>query len=329
MNIISIEQNNSSFVSNTEKDKNFSNLDYISISSYALRNCESNKCVSFLNFNLDLFSCQDIIVHSAKLLIPLEIYKMNPCFPPKEISLSFIAEDFSYRDLTWNNQPAAIPYEKVSITKNELKNNCIAINVTSLVCQWIYNKMTNYGIKLSVEPSNIMIILPKNKIKYSPKLIINYSTNQKNTSIPTVLFLRSTSNQTQIINPNECIVMDEITLMSPKGIKYNCNNGVITIRKKGYYNFKFTINIVGTCFDSNCKECNTTVSFKNLTTNKSIDFYLPDVIPANMHGYGIIFVEHENEEFAFHKNFNAAYSHFCHNIPFRIICCTMPDTTFF
>lgn len=302
MNIISLEQENSSFISNTEPDKNFSALDYISVSSYALRNCESNKCISYLNFNLDLFSCQDIIIHSAKLLIPLEIYKMNPCLSPKEILLSFITEDFSYKDLTWNNQPKTIPYKKVTITKNEIKSNCIAIDVTSLVCQWIYNNMDNYGIRLSVYPPNIMIILPKNKIKYSPKLVINYSNNQKSISIPTILYLRSTTNQTKLINPNERIIMNEITLISPEGIKYNSTNGVITISKTGYYNFQFALSIIGTCSDSKYSEVIATVSLKNLTTNKTLDFHLLDVIPAEMHGYGIIFVEHENEEFVLINN---------------------------
>ena len=297
MNIISIEQENSSFISNTEPDKNFSALDYISISSYALRNCESNRCISYLNFNLDLFSCQDITIHSAKLLIPLEIFKITPSIAPKEISLSFITEYFSYKDLTWNTQPHSIPYEKITITKNEIKNNCIAIDVTSLMCQWIYNNLDNYGIKLSVCPPNIMIILPKNKIKYSPKLVINYSSNQKNVSTPTVLYLRSSANQTKLIKPNEYIIMNEINLISPEGIQYNSTNGVITINKKGYYNFQFALNIVGTCCDSEYSDIIATVSLKNLTTNKRLDFHLIDVIPGELNGFGIISVENENEEF--------------------------------
>lgn len=305
MNIISLEQENSSFVSNTEPDKNFSALDYISVSSYALRNCESNKCISYLNFNLDLFSCQDIIIHSAKLLIPLEIYKITPCLSPKEILLSFVTEDFSYKDLTWNNQPSAIPYEKVPITKNEIKNNCIAIDVTSLVCQWIYNNMNNHGIKLSVYPPNIMIILPKNKIKYTPKLVINYSNNEKKSiSTPTVLYLRSTTNQTKLINPNDRVIMNEITLISPEGIKYNNTNGVITISKTGYYNFQFELSIIGTCCNLEYSEIIATVSLKNLTTNKTLDFHLADVIPGELHGYGIIFIEHENEELVLINNSN-------------------------
>ena len=297
MNIISLEQENSSFVSNTEPDKNFSALDYISVSSYTLRNCESNKCISYLNFNLDLISCKDIIIHSAKLLIPLEIYKINLCLSPKEILLSFVTEYFSYKDLTWNNQPKAIPYEKVPITKIDIKNNCIAIDITSLICQWIYNDMYNYGIKLSVYPPNIMIILPKNKIKYSPKLVINYSNNEKKCiSTPTVLYIRSTNNQTKLINPKDRVIMDEITLISPEGIKYDNTTGVITIKKTGYYNFQFALNIIGTCCTIEISEIIATVSLKNLTTNQTLDYNLVDVIPGELHGFGIIFIEHENEE---------------------------------
>lgn len=296
MDTIILEQNNSTFISNIEKDRNFSSLDYLSISNYLTKECES-RCIALMNFNLDLLCSDSIVVHNARLIIPLEIFKIDKFPYNKELKIFYNTESFCQDCVTWNSSPSSSFFASIPITRKEIKERYLIMDLTPLICDWLYNNLCNYGIALSVDSADIMIILPKTKIKYSPKLIINYSCKREKNCNTVALYAECTEYASKIIAPDEVFKLNTTRVITPNGISYDTETGIITITQKGYYNLNFTLNLEGSDNGLDCSDCFLNISLKNLTTNVVTDFHMPEVMQGEIHSHSLIYVSQVEEQF--------------------------------
>lgn len=301
MNTILLEQYNSAFISDAEKDKNFSHLDYISISNYYTSKSKT-KCVALINFNLNLLKCSEVIVHDAKLILPLELSKELSYSKKTKINIFYNTEAPSYKTLTWNTRPNAEFYSSTVLDKKNIKDNYISLDLTSLVCKWMYRKAHNFGIAISLNSPNSILFLAKYKINKSPKLMITYSINSNDNSHSSTLYLQLTNKKARILKPSDFIIMNKIRTLSHKGIDYDINTGIITIQRKGFYNFTFDLNLEGSGPVE--KHCNSyiDIALKNLSRNKIITFNSPEIIPQKIIGSCLVEVKKAGEKFVLINN---------------------------
>lgn len=296
METIFLEQSNSTFICNIEENKNFSSLDYLSISNYSSENCIT-KCDSLINFNLELLNSSSILIHNAYLILPIEIYKEDQSNPFKDIRLYKNTEEYSYTTVTWSSRPKSSLYSTTSITRKTLNNKHISIDITELVVDWLYNKIPNYGITLNSETRDIFTIFPKYKLNYSPKLLIRCTSNSNLIEKPTAIYLQSSNLNGAILKSQQVIIFNNIIEKTPKGISYDKNTGIITISKKGYYDCHWEINLNGSDDISSIN-----IALKNLTKNTIVSFYMPVMLQGQIVGNALLNVTENEEQFVLFNN---------------------------
>lgn len=290
MNSILIEPKNSTFISNAEKEKNFSSLDYLSISDYISDN-SNIKCSALLDFDFNILKNDSIIIHSSELILPIEILKQNRTKHDKYISILNNLESFSYDCVTWDTKPETETFNKVSIKSCMTSKKYLTIDVTELICSWLYNSTPNYGITLSCCNPNLLIIFPKYKLMSSIKLLIKYSFRDDGIS-PSALYLKNKSSSTQLVNSQDPIKFNEITEDISEKISYDKKSGIITISRKGLFNCYWQSYVEG----SNC-ESPIKVSLKNLTKDATINSQSSLVTPGIFNGYALINISEDSEQF--------------------------------
>lgn len=303
MNTILLEQNNSTFINNIELDNNYSSLDYATVSNYNIDNINSY-CITFIDFNFDLFEASDIIIHSAHLILPLHLYEIDSIDSSKELVINYNTEDFCYETITWRTMPASDVYSTTNITRTEIEQKFIAVDMTEFVYNCVYSCLNNYGINISVTTSDFMMVLPKNQLQYSPKMLIQYTKRSCKRITPPTLSANCTDKQAVQIVSDDNIIMNEIEAIDYDTAYYDTETGIITILKKGYYNFYFELNIDGSSTsECTCSEENyINIAIKNLTTNIVYNFYAPEILPAKIHSQTAIYIDNDSEQLVLINN---------------------------
>ncbi|SFU75306.1 hypothetical protein SAMN04487886_11358 [Clostridium sp. DSM 8431] len=291
MNSILIEPKNSTFISNVEKEKNFSSLDYLSIS-----NCISDnsniKCLSLLNFDIDIIKNASILLHTAELIVPIEILKQSKTKYEKNISILNNTESFCENSVTWNTKPSTSLFSKTPIRNCNSSTKYLTIDVTELICDYLYNNLPNNGITIECCDPDLLMILPKYKIMYSIKLFVKYSIKNNESTCP-ALYLQHKCPCTQLLKSKEAIHFNKITEDASLNISYDKECSIITICKKGLYNCYWQSYIEGSNSESEVR-----VSLKNLTKDEIINSQSSLVMPGLFSGYALINVSEEGEQFA-------------------------------
>lgn len=311
MPIVLFEQSQSTYVSNVEKCENYYTLNYLSLSNYS-KKCALIKDDVLIKFDLSLLEDEDITIRNASLILPLNQVYLNKCAIYKGISLFTITEKVCFSEVTWETVPKAQYITTSYLTRQVIEQKYIEFNITDLVNDWVNLTKPNYGLILSNNACDSIIVSPKESILTSPKLQVEYvedeeddicddeCDNECNTQCnPIAIELQLTDLNGGLIGPYDPIIFNEIILQTPTGISYNAYDGEIIITREGFYNFHLEINVEG--YNDTCP---INISLKNLTKDTYTDFHMPSELQGKLVGTALINVTEPVERFTIINNTN-------------------------
>lgn len=301
MENIILDEYHSTFVSNTKRIENFSLSNYLSISNCFNDNYNyiSN---TLIKFRLSPIKKLNISVVRASLSIPIAFIKSDKdgCLLDKRIDISYNKESYSSSKVTWNSTPNSCLYKTTPISQSDYNNRYISVDITTLVKKWLSKKLPNFGLTLSTSTPNLLVIINKENVNLSPKLIIEYSRNDELNNSAVAIQLQSRKLNGYILRPFERILFDKIICKTPRGICYDKKTGIITIKKKGYYTCNWIINIEG----SSAEGCSLNFALKNITKGKLVNFNMPVVLQGQLVGTALINTTEDLERFVLINNEN-------------------------
>ncbi|KMT22791.1 DNRLRE domain-containing protein [Clostridium cylindrosporum] len=193
MSKVALKLNKGTFISYNEKYRNFSRSNYLLIRNCDNRYCKLDILKSLIKFNLDKAIPEGSIIECAKLNLPIEDWKQCSERYYNYLNIYINQEPFEESCVNWQNRPRVKLYKTIKLSYEELEDEYISIDLTSLVNDWISGNIPNNGITLGLESKDIKLSLLKRnrEVDSSTNLVINYTskpTEKKSIAIQVQFF---------------------------------------------------------------------------------------------------------------------------------------------